>query len=292
MAGVESLFADHPLIRFVNTETPGAIWNVAKLMKDEKARQSSIMSASPVEFSLALRGIEPYYDQPYPEAANLKLLLSFNCGLISFVTLDKNLVDPKTWEGKRIGTGREPQTWWTQIPKSVLDLGYKITPKYSYLGLEEAVAALLDGKADVIVLGGYGSLDLTKTLPKDALVKLEASGRDFYWAELDADIIESVAGQTELGFTRVHVPANSLPSQPNPIEVMSKSATWAVHSDFSEELAYEFVKVMVERYEELYDFHALATLLTPTGFASGFPEEAFHPGAIRAYKEAGITIHE
>ncbi|MBA7698420.1 hypothetical protein ES703_107097 [subsurface metagenome] len=291
--GFEGLFEDHPWIRVVSTETPGSIWDIQKLMKDPEARKDTIINSSPVNFKLAIDGVEPYFDKPYPEAANIKVLASFNCGLITFVTLDKNLVDPRTWEGKRIGTGREPQTWWTLIPKSIIEHGYGVTPKYSYLGIPEAVNALLDGKADVIVLGGYASPDLAVAAPKDALLKLEASGRDFYYVDLDTDIIEKASALSGLAYTAGTVEANILPNQPNLINVMIRLQAICAHTDFPEELACEFVKTLIEKHAQLADIHALGKLLTPEGFVSGWPEgeEIYHEGALRAYKEAGLTIH-
>ena len=60
------------------------------------------------------------------------------------------------------------------------------------------------------------------------------------------------------------------------------------HPDFPEEYAYILAKAMIENIEAFGKYHALGGLMSRAGLVKGFSAENIHPGALRAYQEAGI----
>ena len=62
----------------------------------------------------------------------------------------------------------------------------------------------------------------------------------------------------------------------------------AVHPEFPEDVAYEFVLASHKYAKKMHELHALFKMLTPDMMVDGLTEENAHPGAIRAYKEIGI----
>ena len=59
------------------------------------------------------------------------------------------------------------------------------------------------------------------------------------------------------------------------------------HDTFPEEYAYEFVKANIEQWGDMQATLSYCKKMAPADLAVG-PEEKFHKGAIRAFKEAGF----
>lgn len=292
MSGVSSLFKDHSWIRIAVSETPGFVWDIKKMLKDEKAREDTVFPTSPTMLKFAQNGVEPYFKQAHPQVEEMRTLFSFNIGLIGLATLKKELAEPEKCDGKRIGVGRRPQLWWAQFPKTVLEQGYGIQPKYDYMGPSQATSSLLDGTVKFSCSGGYASADLSKAKPADFLRKLEASGRDFYFLDFDQEAIKKAAEASGFGYSPVVVPEGSLPGLTQDTTFIGEIQGFMVHKSFPEDAAYEIVRVMLENYKKLSDFHSLGELCTPESFSTKWTGVQFHEGAKRAFQEAGIEIHK
>ena len=59
-------------------------------------------------------------------------------------------------------------------------------------------------------------------------------------------------------------------------------------ANFPDEYAYEIIKMVIANIDKFAEFHALGKLMSPGALAFGWPQEQIHPGALKAYKEAGI----
>ena len=60
---------------------------------------------------------------------------------------------------------------------------------------------------------------------------------------------------------------------------------WVASANFPHVYAHEIIKMVIDKFA---GFHALGKLMSPGALAFGWPQEDIHPGALRAYKEAGI----
>jgi hypothetical protein len=58
--------------------------------------------------------------------------------------------------------------------------------------------------------------------------------------------------------------------------------------EFPEELAYEATKLILDNLKTFGEVHALGKLMSPEAMAYGAKPEDLHPGALRAYREAGV----
>ncbi len=63
---------------------------------------------------------------------------------------------------------------------------------------------------------------------------------------------------------------------------------WVAAANFPHMHAYEIFKMVVANIDQFAEFHALGKLMSPGALAFGWPQDDIHPGALRAYKEAGI----
>jgi uncharacterized protein len=86
-------------------------------------------------------------------------------------------------------------------------------------------------------------------------------------------------------------PAGLYPNQPMPIRTISSPNVFAVRSDIPEDVVYEITRTLWENLPALQDIHAatrdmkLETAVTGLG-------APLHPGAIRFYREQGLSIPE
>jgi TRAP-type uncharacterized transport system substrate-binding protein len=80
-----------------------------------------------------------------------------------------------------------------------------------------------------------------------------------------------------------------MPNQPEPVTTFGNLLTLMAHKDFPEDLAYEFARFWVDMAPKLAKLHGFGrpwSLKTLSYTAKENPG-AFHPGALRAYRELG-----
>ena len=144
----------------------------------------------------------------------------------------------------------------------------------------QSAEALKDGKIDAFITGlgvPAGSLlDLARTpgrrmklLPTDVVIP--ALQREF--------------GQSI--YYRAVIPKNSYPDQTVDIPVLAVGSVLVAGARMSDDLAYAITKALFEHRDELIAVHPEARNLRLESAVRGSPA-AFHPGAIRFYREQGV----
>lgn len=63
---------------------------------------------------------------------------------------------------------------------------------------------------------------------------------------------------------------------------------WCAYPEFDEALAYQVAKLIIDNVNKFQDYHALGKLMSKQSLVYGWDAKNIHPGALRAYKEAGI----
>ena len=66
------------------------------------------------------------------------------------------------------------------------------------------------------------------------------------------------------------------------------SIAWVASPNFPDELAYEITKMIIANIDKFSEYTALGKLMSRTALTFGWPQQDIHPGALRAYKEAGL----
>jgi len=87
----------------------------------------------------------------------------------------------------------------------------------------------------------------------------------------------------------VTIPANTIAGVSVPMEIFADSTAWMVAPEFPEELAYETTKLIINNIKTFGEVHALGKLMSTTAMPYGWDVKDIHPGALRAYKEAGLV---
>ena len=187
--------------------------------------------------------------------------------------------------------GRIPQAIWGYEPDALLRCGYSDdfykSLSIQYVGTGEAATALVNGQVDAATIGGYMDPVSGKFSPAPQTVEVIASGRDLHHLDWTEDAVKKTAAR-DIPLIPFSVPAHSVEGQTAPIFIGADTHGLFAHPDFPEEYAYILAKAMIENIDAFAQYHALGALMSREGLIKGWSPEQIHPGALRAYKEAGL----
>ena len=276
-------------------ETPGYMYNIREMAKNKRRWKTNIFGTEDDILNYAPLGGKGMFKEFLPEPIKEKFLMLFSDAWWTqghwWVTFDPNLKKISDLKGKKLGIGLRTQSDWGFNTRIDLEYGYGITPdntKIFHLGPAKEVEELLDGKVDAIVMG-MGCEPLQKHwLVAGPMRNLEASGRKLYYIGMEPEVLDKLNEKFGTAYLAVTVPPGTLPNQTEPLTVGADRGYQAVHESFDDELAYKVVKAVIEFGPEMTELHGLWKIWSPDLMVCGLTETNTHPGAIRAYKEAGI----
>ena len=146
------------------------------------------------------------------------------------------------------------------------------------LGVSESADGLKDGKIAAFFWSGG--------LPSAAVQDLSHSPGIAIRLLPSADVLPSL--QRDYGdlYFRLEVPAAAYPGIASAVPVVGVANILVVNRAMPDELAYNVTRVLFDKQPELAAIHPEARNLSLTGAVKGSPA-AFHPGALRYYREKG-----
>lgn len=148
------------------------------------------------------------------------------------------------------------------------------------LGVSESAGALKDGKIDAFFWNGG--------VPTPALQDLA------YSQGIDMRLLSTAAALPALRalygdvYTTGDVPAGVYRGVDAPVTLLGTMNLLVVNRAMDEQLAYDITRVLFEHQPELAAIHPEARKLSLKTALAGSPAE-FHPGALRFYRENGVT---
>lgn len=280
-------------IRLSVEETPGFTFNVKIAATDPSRHRDTVFGTGTVLNWAALNGQKPFFPEALKAVEDFRVVASLGPTFNVWVTSDEAIKTPEDFVGKRVGIGLLTQNEWGMHQRMLLD-AWGLTPKLrslDTLGTGPNIEAFLDGRTDVGTLFGLTSVDGETVAVTGPHRQLEASGRDWHYVQVPAEMIESVKADAGLPFRVVEYPANTLPGQPEPLTTFGDVLLLQAHKDLPNEIAYEFVRMLVENYEQIASYSATAEVWDPAtlaGIANEAPE-SMHPGALKAFQDLGLA---
>jgi uncharacterized protein len=275
----------HPWLRISHSESPGFVFSRKKFLKEPELKKSLMVGHGPVVNWLGEQGIAPF-DVKLPP---VQLVANYNLGAYWLATTNAKIKTPKDMEGKKIALGRAPQINWAIEPVWAVRYGWGIGDKVNiqYVGVNESIQAMLDGLADVAIAGAYFDPITKKVSLSPQTLELIASGRTIYhipWGE--EAVNKTIAkGMPLVPFT---MPAKSFQGLDQDLSVFADIISWCVSPEFPADLSYEIAKTIIQYYKTFADYSDLGKLISPEALPWGWKQAEIHPGALKAYKEAGI----
>jgi hypothetical protein len=271
-----------------HTETPGQIFNLRKLNADKSAAKNTISAFSKSTNWLAREGKKPF-KKP---GKSLKLIA--NCNVFSgwLVSEKKGLDTIESLAGKNIALGRVAQIVWGYVPSQLLKYGYSKdltkAANIQSVGTKPAATALLDRQVDAAIIGGYFNPITKQFAPSPQTVEIIAAGRKLNHIPWGKNAVEKTDAVMKTGYLPMLIPAGTIEGMDKDIWSFTDNIAFGAMADMSQELAYTITKAIIEHVSEFGDYHNLGKLMSAKALVYGWPEDQIHPGALKAYKEAGI----
>ncbi len=281
----------HPWLRISTAETPGYIYNLKAHDRDKGRWEDTIVSTNAAVLYLAGEGLEPFDKK----ISGYKYLGVYNTLTRWLVTLDGNIKKPEDLIGKRIALGFVTQIDWATTPDYIMRHGWGIRDDVNviYMGSNAAISALLDGTVDVAQIDAYMNPFTGQVVGGRPTVELIASNRKVNHISWGKEAIEKTRKEAGYPVSPITIPKGSFDGWlDKDIETWVYTNCYAAKESFPEELAYEIIKLSLENIESFGEYHRMGEMLTPELLCYGFTKRDLHPGALRAYEEAGITIPE
>lgn len=238
-------------------------------------------------------GKGPYKDlgeEAIAASGNIRSLFAFLGGHVHVITYaDSGIENWEDLRGKRVFVGPPAGSFSAQTMKLIETVtGMKANEDYEAIRLAWGAAnqAFEDGKFDVFMRSGtIGS----------AAVDQFGAAKQFRLLGVPEEIIGTEPWNKYLetpGYAADVLPAATYSNQANNDEDVLASAYVmfvSVNKDMDEQTAYDLTKAMFDNLDDAHSVNAgLMPLTLDNAFVSlGAP---LHPGAIRFYEEAGVTI--
>ena len=148
------------------------------------------------------------------------------------------------------------------------------------LAVSASVDAIKDGKLDAFFWSGglptAAVLDLANT-PRTRMVLLSSG-----------DVLPSLQNRYGAGlYLPVTIAASAYPGLSSPTDVVGVANLLVVGTSMPEDLAYQITRLLFDRQAQLAAIHPEAANLSLRTAVTGSPA-AFHPGAIRFYREKRV----
>lgn len=280
----------HPWLKFTAAETPGFVYNLQKLENTPSMWDKIIVCSNHPNNFAASKGESPFREK----IMGLRALATNSCYWYGIVTFDANIKTIRDLAGKRLALGYPQQVSWSIMPNALLETGYGILDKIKtqYIGQGPSADALIDGKVDACPINFGGNPATNNWIPEPSVVKLLASGRKLYFISWDQEAIDKVESTVGMPMNAHKIPAGTFKGQDRDLVGYMSISGWWVKDVFSEDIAYETVQLLLAQYNKFSEYIALAKSYSPEFFSVGITKRNGHPGAVRAFEEAGIAIPE
>lgn len=208
-----------------------------------------------------IRALFPMYDTPF-----------------HFITTEKSPIKSVAdLNGKTVGVGPRAGTCGTYFPLMFKSLGLNVTVRFG--GASDMGGQLGDGLID--------AFPFCAGLPIAVYSEIEAQRPVRYFTYTDAQLAKLKKDMPEL--SDAVIPKGTYKSLTEDHKTVGVYNFFIVHKDFDADMAYKITKAVLENNEALVKGHASAkeTLIQNWNRNAFMP---FHPGAVKYYKEKGITI--
>lgn len=279
----------HPWLRIKAVATPGIAASTDMVINDKKRWSNTLSGIGIYEMYCMEHGLPPMKKL---QSVDMRMASIYTQAAHWLVTFNPNIKTVNDLAGKKIGIGGRAQTLYGAQPTMFLEymgMAKKIDIQYS--GFGGAKTALLDGLVDAALVNASVGPP-TPPAPGSTLVEILASGKPVY--HISWGTPERVVEWNKKKFNgrmlcpSITIKAAEIKGMTQDVVALTGFYGWGGHKDLQDDLAYEFVKTHIKHAEKFKLYHAHGKFYAPQFFVPPLPEKWIFPGAVRAYKEAGV----
>ncbi|MGE0313614.1 MAG: TAXI family TRAP transporter solute-binding subunit [Lautropia sp.] len=265
--------------------TQGYIFNLRTALEPSTRLDELVFNCDPISPWLAERKQPPFQSG----LGKLRPLGLMNCAwpIWMFVTRNPAISKPSDLAGKRVALGPRAGTASLMGEELLKATGLHGKVKLQHLAFPDIVKGLLDDTIEVGYANLWYNAQANKLGTTQGIINLEASGKDFHYVAFDRAQYESTRKDRGIPIQIVDVPDKTVPLQTRPMTVMANADYVAVDASMPDDVAYEIVRTALQYLPEINETGGMASIFTKEFMP--YRIDAMHPGAKRAYVEAGLV---
>ncbi len=264
--------------------TQGYIFNLRSALEPNARLGQLVFNLDPISPWLAARRVPPF--DKGMGTLQPRALMNVAWPIWLFATKDPAIRTAADLAGRRIALGPKAGTASLMGEELLKAAGVFDKVSIQNLSFADIVKGMLDDTVEVGYVNLWYNPQANRIGPTQGVISMESSGKPFRYVRFEKAYFEATRDRGGIPIQVVDVPDKTMPLQTEAMTVMANADYMAVDSAFPEEAAYEIVKVAVEHLDEIVQTGGMAAVLTPDFLP--FRVDNLHPGAARAYREAGL----
>ena len=275
MANVLSKYV--PGVQATARVTGGSVDNL-KLIGSQQSEVALVMVDAALD---ALKGVDKFKGNPVA----VRTLMVLYPNRMHVVSVEGRGIEKMSdLKGKRVSTG-SPGSATEVMAFRVIEaagLDKDKDMKRERLGVAESVNALKDRKIDAFFwVGG---------LPTAAVTALGATPNVKIKLIDHADTVDKMNAKYSNLYTTGVIPAKTYPGQDKDAQIATVWNILVVHEKMANDVAYNIVKTIFEKRDELATVHKEALNLKLENQKQANSPVPFHPGATKYFSEKGVSL--
>lgn len=275
-------------IKITQEEGYGMFYNLKKLhAADPDAKKTMIIMGTLTSMWQAQNGKYPFNA---PIATDMRILFAMYNSDSCFMSKDPKIKSIPDLVGKTVAIGKKSQDVYGTFLFDHIDAGYGLADKINvqWVGNSSALSSFKDGLSDAAGADILSDPVTGEVVPGPAAIEVQASFDNVNWFGSSQEALDNVIKKTGIPYTIVKVPANTFKGQTEEFLTLGTPNFWGASLEMPEEVAYQFVSAIIKNVDQFKTYHAAGNLISKKSLCYGFTKDQLHPGAYRAFKEAGL----
>ena len=264
--------------------TQGYIYNLRTAIDGAANWNTMVFNMDPVSPWLASKKQPPF--EIGMGKLELRALMNATWPAWFLVTQSAEVNSVNDLAGRRVALGPKAGTASLMMEETLKAAGVYDKIKLQHLSFADITNGLLDGTIDVGLANLWMNGANNKIGPTQGIINLQASGKPFRYVLIGHAMLEKTRNERGVPYRILQIPTGTLPLQTQAMSAYANPDYVAVHKDFPEETAYEYVRLVIRHLDEVNKTGGIASIFTREFLPFGL--DNLHPGAIRAYREAGL----
>jgi TRAP-type uncharacterized transport system substrate-binding protein len=266
------------------------VYNLKVVVETPEKRKDSIFSSDLAVLNMAENKKKPFEGG----LKGLKTTALFNSifAVHWWVTLDPSIKSLRDMEGKKVVLSPSGGTSAQNSIRMLKAAGVFDSVSMQHVTFTSIDDVLLDRLGDVGLVFAMANPPAGIYKAAAQALEIQASGRNFFWLGYgdSEEAVEKLIIKAGLkgGIVPGVMPAKTMDRQPEPVAYWANVCFDAVDATFPEKYAYELTKAVLNHLDKLKEYGGLSELRATKEFMVYRIEDILHPGAKRAYREAGV----